>query len=185
MDDFALIQEIKKGSGDAFRTLVERYQDRVLNLVHQYVSDRSDCEDIAQEVFVKVHRKLDSFRSQSSFYTWLYRIAVNTATDHLKRRRRDPSVSLESLPPVFEEAESAGPAPDKSLMDEEFRERIASAVETLPEPYKTVLILREFEDRTYEQMAEILECSLGTVESRLFRARQRLRDKLTAYLRQG
>ena len=70
-------------------------------------------------------------------------------------------------------------------MDEEFRERIASAVETLPEPYKTVLILREFEDRTYEQMAEILECSLGTVESRLFRARQRLRDKLTAYLRQG
>lgn len=183
MDDNDLIEEIRRGCGDSFNLLVEKYQDRVLNLVHQYVSDRSECEDVAQDVFVKVYRKLELFKGQSSFYTWLYRIAVNTATDHLKRRRRDTAVSLESLPPVFEEAESSGPAPEKAMIDEEFRKRIGEAVETLPEPYKTVLILREFEECSYDQIAKILECSMGTVESRLFRARQRLREKLTSYLR--
>lgn len=184
MEDNDLILEIKRGCTDSFRTLVERYQDRVLNLVRQYLSDRADCEDVAQEVFVKVYRKLDSFKGQSSFYTWLYRIAVNTATDCLKRRRRDPSVSLESLPPVFDEAVSNDPAPEKSMMDQELRSRLAEAVESLPEPFKSVLVLREFEDCSYEQMAEILGCSMGTIESRLFRARQRLREKLTSYLRQ-
>jgi len=184
LDDSALIQEIKTGSGDAFQALVERYEDRVFALVHQYVKDRSECEDVAQEAFVQGFRKIGSFRGQSSFYTWLYRIAVNTATDHLKRKRRDPSVSLEALPPVFEET-APSTAPDKALIDREFRARLSEAVEALPEPFKTVLILREFEDCTYEQMAEILECSIGTIESRLFRARQRLREKLTSYLRSG
>lgn len=183
MDENDLIRDAKRGCAESFRSLVRRYEDRVLTLVHQFVGNRDESEDVAQEVFVKVYRKLDSFRYQSSFYTWLYRIAVNAATDHLKKRRRDPSVSLEALPPVFEDARPDDPAPYQSLLDEEVRERIGEAVEALPEPFKTVLILREFEDCTYEQIAEILDCSMGTVESRLFRARQRLREKLMSYLR--
>jgi RNA polymerase sigma-70 factor (ECF subfamily) len=184
LDDLALIREIRKGSHDAFRVLVERYSERVLNVVYQLVGDRNESEDVVQDIFVKVYRKLDSFELRSSFYTWLYRIAVNTASDHLKRRRRrDEAVSLEALPPIFEDGSRLARSPHRAVLDDELRARIDRAVESLPEPYKTVLILREFEDCSYEQMAEILGCSIGTVESRLFRARQRLREKLMSYLR--
>jgi len=183
LDDIALIQEIKRGSQDAFRILVDRYGERILNLVHQFLGDRGESEDVVQEIFVKVFRKLDSFHFRSSFYTWLYRIAVNTAADYRKRRQRqEVGMSLEALPPVFEDASPLGRKPDRALLAEELRTRIDQAVEALPEPFRTVLVLREFEGCSYEEMAEILGCSIGTVESRLFRARQRLREKLGGYV---
>jgi RNA polymerase sigma factor (sigma-70 family) len=184
VDDFALVREVREGSEAAFRVLVERYQDRVVRLVYRYLGDQDESEDVAQEIFLKVFRKLDSFQFESSFFTWLYRIAINAAQDRIKgRRRRRATASLDDLPPVFEStASDAGPA-DRVLLSQEVAIAVRQKVDELPAKYRTVLILREFEGHTYEEISQILECSIGTVESRLFRARQRLMRKLQAFWR--
>lgn len=183
MDDFALVREVREGSEAAFRALVERYQDRIVNLVYRYLGDQDESEDVAQEIFLKVFRKLDSFQFESSFYTWLYRIAVNAAQDRIKRRRRRQAASLDDLPPVFEStASDAGPA-DRVVLAQEVVAAVREKVDELPPRYRTVVILREFEGHSYEEISRILKCSIGTVESRLFRARQRLMRKLQRFWR--
>jgi RNA polymerase sigma-70 factor, ECF subfamily len=183
VDDFALVREVRQGSEAAFRALVERYQDRVVSLVHRFLGDQDESEDVAQEVFLKVHRKLDTFQFESSFYTWLYRIAVNAAQDRVKRRRRQRAASLEDLPPVFAStASDAGPT-DRVVLADEVAAAVRAKVEELPPKYKAVIVLREFEGHTYEEISAILACSIGTVESRLFRARQRLMRKLQRFWR--
>lgn len=178
-EDDDLVEAARNGDEAAFAALVERYSGRLWTLVAGMVRDRLAAEDVLQEVFFKVHRKLPTFEGKSRFYTWLYRVAFNTATDHLKKRRLDRSQSVEDLGSF--ELEGA-PAPDEELRDGELRRRLAEAISELPPRYRDILVLREYEECSYEDIAAILGCSKGTVESRLFRARARLRDKLKGWI---
>ena len=178
--DVELIDAILEGSESAFQQLIERYKDRLFGLLGRLVRDRFAVEDLAQEVFVKVFRKLHTFNQDSAFYTWMYRIAVNAATDHLERmgRRRLALVEDASVLDTGErEPEYAGSA--EPVIADEMRRVTREIVQHLPEKYRTILILREYEDLSYTDMAEVLGCSIGTVESRLFRARKRFKDALT------
>ena len=174
-----LIAAAAAGDHGAFQTLVETHQARIHRLLSRFTRDPGELEDLGQEVFVKVFRKLHTFQHDSAFYTWLYRIAVNTATDYLGRqhRRRLHLVETDAeLDAVRQHEKTAGSA--APLLEEEVRRVTREVLATLPDKYRTILLLREFEDLSYTDMAEVLECSLGTVESRLFRARQRFKEAL-------
>lgn len=179
-DESALIAAAVGGDHGAFRALVEAYADRLHRLIGRFTRDPGEIEDLAQEVFVKVYRKLGTFQRESAFYTWLYRIAVNTATDFLSRGRRrrlrlvDTDAELEAAG-----AGTRGDVTVDPLLDEELRRVTREVLETLPEKYRNILILREYEDLSYTDMAAVLQCSMGTVESRLFRARQRFKEALS------
>ena len=177
--DDALIDASLAGDESAFAALIERYQDRLFRLLGRYTRDRGEVEDLAQEVFVKVFRKLHTFQRDSAFFTWLYRVGVNTANDRLetKRRRRLHLVgTTEELDSGARGSDEDGAA--QPLMESELREVTREILSTLPDKFRTVLILREYEDMSYTQMAEVLEISIGTIESRLFRARKRFKDAL-------
>ncbi len=180
--DQELIAAILAGSEAAFGTLVDRYKDKVFRLLGRYCRDAIECEDLAQDVFLKVFRKLDTFQHESAFFTWLYRIAVNAATDHLSRasRRRLKLVEDDAVLDVCGQAarDQDQDNPAAPLMRAELAAVTRQIVAKLPEKYRTILILREFEDLSYNEIAEVLQCNLGTVESRLFRARQRFKDAL-------
>ncbi len=178
-DDSVLVQETLEGNPLSFQLLVERYQERIFGLVRHYASNAVEMEDIVQDTFVKAYRKLGSFQHQSSFSTWLHRIAVNTALDFLKRTGRNPVLAVEDP----ESAPGApGPRavapPDASLEQSEIVAITRRVLDELPEIFRTVLVLREFEDLAYQEMADLLGISIGTVESRLFRARARFKDVL-------
>ncbi|MCA9320240.1 MAG: RNA polymerase sigma factor [Planctomycetes bacterium] len=179
-DDEALIARAGNGDESAFAELVERYSDRIYTLVSSMVRDRSEAEDVVQEVFFKVYRKLEGFEGKSSFYTWLYRVSLNAATDHLKKRRNDRARSAEDF--VLNEVPQPGAAPGRRMDRGELRLKMAEAIASLPPKYRDILVLREYQDCSYEEIAQVLGCSKGTVESRLFRARARLRDRLAPYL---
>jgi RNA polymerase sigma-70 factor (ECF subfamily) len=173
------------GGDDAFAELVRRYEGQIFRLLDRFTKDSQETEDLAQEVFLKVYRKLHTFQFNSSFYTWLYRIAANTASDFASRRKRRRLMFAEDVSEL--DTGGAGDprdrgrereAPADPLMRSEM-ERITRAIlHTLPTKYRTILILREYEDLSYTQMSEVLGCSIGTVESRLFRARQRFKAEL-------
>ncbi len=178
-DEPALIAAAVGGDHGAFRALVEGYAERLHRLIGRFTRDPGEIEDLAQEVFVKVYRKLGTFQHESAFYTWLYRIAVNTATDFLSRSRRrrlrlvDTDAELEAAG-----AGTRGDVTVEPLLDDELRRVTREVLATLPEKYRNILILREYEDLSYTDMAAVLQCSMGTVESRLFRARQRFKEAL-------
>lgn len=178
-DDESIITSILDGDDAAFATLVSRYQDRVFRLLGRFTRDRVEVEDLAQDVFVKVFRKLHTFQRDSSFFTWLYRIAVNTATDALTRRSRRRLRLVEDAAQLdggVRDAEDVGA--DAPLLEAELQAVTRELVDRLPEKYRTILLLREYEDLSYNQISEVLECSIGTVESRLFRARQRFKEAM-------
>lgn len=179
MDEKKLVQESQKGSGEAFRVLVDRYKDRILNIIFRIVGDRNECEDVAQEVFVKAYTRIDGFGFKSSFYTWLYRIAVNTAVDYAKKRRSRRALSLEELPVELGARKNS---PLDEVLHEELSGEIGKAFQNLAPKYRVVVVLREVEGCSYEEIAEILKCSKGTVESRLFRARAKLKERLKGFL---
>lgn len=166
----------------AFRMLTVRHQDRIHKLVAGYTKDALEAEDVTQEVFVKVFSKLEGFQGDSAFFTWLYRIAVNTAIDWTSKKKRRPvhlSDDLTTLEGSASSAETRTPeAPDASMLLEERARVTREILEELSPQYKAVLVLREFEDLSYLAIAETLSCSLGTVESRLFRARAQFRGIL-------
>lgn len=180
--DAELIEAILAGSEAAFEALMKRHSDRLFGLLSRFTRDRGEIEDLAQEVFVKVFRKLDTFQQGSAFFTWMYRIAVNTANDHFSRRSRrrlslvEEESVLDAKAPGVNEPDHAGAA--EPLIEEELRRVTREVLDTLPEKYRTILILREFEDLPYTKMAEVLDCSIGTVESRLFRARARFKEAM-------
>jgi len=182
--DQELIAAILDGSEAAFATLLERYKDKVFRLLGRYCRDPIECEDLAQDVFLKVFRKLDTFNHESAFFTWLYRITVNAATDFLSRASRRRLRLVEDEAVLDDGARNHGArdrdaqSPAAPLMREELATVTRQIVDKLPEKYRTILILREFEDLSYNEIAEVLQCNLGTVESRLFRARQRFKDQL-------
>lgn len=178
-DDATLIAAALAGSEQAFAALIGRYQDRLFRLLSRYTRDAVECEDLAQEVFLKVFRKLHTFQQDSAFYTWLYRIAVNTATDHCSRQSRrrlqlvEDEVVLDSGKPRREPE-----AIDEPLLAHELAQVTRAVLDQLPEKYRTILVLREYEDLSYTEIAAVLGINLGTVESRLFRARQRFKEAL-------
>ena len=173
-----LIAAVLDGSEAAFGELVDRYKDRVFRLLSRYCRDSVECEDLAQDVFLKVFRKLHTFKHDSQFFTWLYRITVNAATDHLSRAGTRKLRLVEDTA-VFERGDQEDSSPTASLEAEELGQITRAIVDQLPEKFRTILVLREFEGLSYTEIADVLEIQLGTVESRLFRARQRFKDALT------
>ncbi len=180
-EDSSLVQETLEGNQLSFQLLIERYQERIFGLVRHYTRSSVEIEDIVQDTFIKAFHKLSTFQHQSSFSTWLYRIAVNTALDVLTRSGRSPVQAVED-PEALSQEGVASPVriqpPDSRLEREEITKITHEVMEELPEIFRTVLVLREFEDRTYQEMADLLGISIGTVESRLFRARARFKDAL-------
>ena len=181
-DDRQLVARAGRGDEAAFRTLVERYTPRIYTLVSGMLANPSDVEDVVQEVFFKVHRKMDGFAWKSAFFTWLYRIALNTATDHLKKRKHRRTTSLDELT-GFDAPDEQCPTPTAELDHQDLRRILAGAIAELPRKYRDILVLREYEQLSYDDIAGVLGCSKGTVESRLFRARARLKDKIGSLLR--
>ncbi|MBM4060318.1 MAG: sigma-70 family RNA polymerase sigma factor [Planctomycetes bacterium] len=177
--DQQLIAAVLDGSEPAFAALIDRYKDRLFRLLSRYCRDPAECEDLAQEVFLKVFRKLDTFQHESAFYTWLYRIAVNAATDHMSRASRKRLRLVEDDAVLdLGPRDHAAASPDAPLLRAELAAATRKIVDSLPVKYRTILILREYEDLSYTEIAAVLQCNLGTVESRLFRARQRFKQAL-------
>ena len=185
-EDAVLVRETLGGNQLSFQLLVERYQDRIFGLVRHYTRNAVELEDLVQDTFIKAFHRLETFQHQSSFSTWLYRIAVNTSLDFLKRCGRNPVQAVEdpelvgNSPGVLASGHGTRElaAPDAALERQEVAEVTHEALEQLPEIFRTVLVLREFEEMAYQDIADLLGISIGTVESRLFRARARFKEAL-------
>ena len=181
MDEKELIQRSQSGDGEAFGVLVERYKAKVFSLVYGFTRDRAAADDLAQEVFIKAYYSLPKFKAESGFGTWLYRIAVNHAKDFLRKsRQRQKEVSIEDVGEQALEAPGAGP--EENREEEGRRQVIREALERLPEKYRVILTLRDIDGLSYEDISGIMKLSPGTVDSRLHRARRKLRDKLAGRL---
>jgi len=182
VDDHDLVEAAKRGDRDAFRTLFERYHRRAYALAFGVVRHHDDALDVVQDAFIKAHKHLDKFEGNSSFYTWLYRIVMNLAIDHLRKHRRVRPVELDEtridegddtlLPKIL------GGNPGRALMDKEIRARIDQALDELSENHRAVLVMRELEGFSYEEMAQAMGCSKGTIMSRLFHARRNMQKRL-------
>jgi RNA polymerase sigma-70 factor (ECF subfamily) len=184
--DNELIERVKNGEKSAYDLLVLKYQQRVVNLVSRFVRNHSDALDVTQEAFIKAYRALPNFRGDSAFYTWLYRIAVNTAKNQLAVQSRRPKISdydvsdleqIEGNTALKDEA-----TPESLLLKDELQATVLKAIEDLPEDLKTAIMLREIEGLSYEEIACVMECPIGTVRSRIFRARESIDKKMSPLL---
>jgi len=183
-----LVQEAKDGSMAAFDELIRLFQTRIFNLAYRMVNNREDAGDLTQEIFVKLYRSLNKFRGQSRFSTWLYAVAANHCRSGLRKSRRIGFFESRSLDEPLDAAEGdarhavepvdPGASPALSLEHRELGERIGAVVAGLPEELRSVLVLRDMQGLEYEELARVLNCSLGTVKSRLWRARFRVKDEL-------
>ncbi len=188
LTDQALVDRVKKGDKKAFDELVRKYQKKVANLVARYIRDQAEVLDVTQEAFIKAYNALPNFRGESAFYTWLYRVAINTAKNHIAAAaRRPPREDVEAE--VAEQSEigfrlKEQDTPENLAMLDELSRVLKDALEGLPEDLKTAISLREFEGLSYEEIAEVMDCPVGTVRSRIFRAREALDKKLNPLLRQ-
>jgi RNA polymerase sigma-70 factor (ECF subfamily) len=178
LDDGLLVEQALQGDAHAFQWLVERYQGRLFSLVRHYTKSAVEVEDIVQDTFLKAFSRLDTFQRQSSFYTWLYRIATNTILDFMKRRGRSPVQAVEDPELGAEPSERGVVRPESRLETAEIASITHEVLGELPEIFRAVLILREFEAHAYQDIADMLGISIGTVESRLFRARARFKQRL-------
>ena len=174
--DLELVRRVQRGERGAFDLLVLRYQHKVVKLVARLLRDPAEAEDVAQEAFVKAYRAIGSFRGDSAFYTWLYRIAVNTARNTMASRQRRPldyeAELSESEQSVVESRMRHGDTPEAAALSEEIHRTVNGAIEALPEDLRTAIVLREVEGLSYEEIAEAMDCPVGTVRSRIFRARE-------------
>jgi RNA polymerase sigma-70 factor (ECF subfamily) len=180
--DLALVRRAKRGDYRAFDLLVLKYQSRLVSIAFKYVKEIQLAEDISQEAFIKAYKAIDSFREESAFYTWLYRITANTAKNYLvsKGRRRESSISeLSTLENEDQFVIASHDSPDEILLAQELRNTLFNAVSSLPEDTRTALSLREFEGLNYEEIAKIMNCPVGTVRSRIFRGREALEDLIS------
>lgn len=184
--DLELVKRAQRGERGAFDLLVLRYQHKVVKLVARLLRDPAEAEDVAQEAFVKAYRALGSFRGDSAFYTWLYRIAVNTARNSIASRQRRPldyeADLSESEQSVVESRMRHSDTPEAAALSEEIRATVNRAVEELPEDLRTAIILREVEGLSYEEIAAAMDCPVGTVRSRIFRARESIDRNLKPLL---
>ncbi len=176
----------------AFEELVDRYEDKIFRLAFRFVRNETEAKEIVQDTFLLVWRKLDTFKGDSQFGSWLYRVATNTALMRLRAQRRHPEISTEELPVDYLDNYGQLPAagenwakrPDDELQSDELRRRIQKAVDELPDIYRTVFLIRDVEGLSTEETAEVLEISIPTVKTRLHRARLALRDAITRYFDQ-
>jgi RNA polymerase sigma-70 factor (ECF subfamily) len=173
--DQALVERVQKGDKSAFDVLVLKYQNRIIQLVNRYVRDADEAMDVAQEAFLKAYRAIGRFRGDSAFYTWIYRIAINTAKNHLVASgRRPPGGDIDAQ--EAEQYEGAAglreyDTPERLLLKDEIQASIAKAIDSLPDDLRTAITLRELEGMSYEEIAQTMDCPIGTVRSRIFRAR--------------
>ncbi|MDG6348738.1 RNA polymerase sigma factor RpoE [Luteimonas sp. 8-5] len=180
--DRELVQRVQDGDSAAFDLLVRKYQHRIVALIGRYVADWSECQDVAQEAFLRAYRAIGSFRGDAQFYTWLHRIAVNTAKNHLVASNRRPPTG--DIDVADAEQYDAGirlrdnDTPERELMRQQMEQTVMRAVEALPEELRTAITLREVEGMSYEEIAEKMDCPIGTVRSRIFRAREAIDQEL-------
>lgn len=180
--DQALVDKVKAGDQAAFGVLVSKYQSRIMHLVSRYVRNQAEVEDVTQEAFIKAYRGLKNFRGESAFYTWMYRVAINTAKNHLvSMGRKAPGSDIDAQ--EAEQYESATAlkeyaTPERLLMSEEMRVCIQNTIRDLPIDLKTAITLREYDGLSYEEIAETMDCPIGTVRSRIFRAREAIENAL-------
>ena len=174
--DQSLIERVQRGDKSAFDILVRKYQHKVIKLVSRFIKDPDEAQDVSQEAFLKAYRALPKFRGDSAFYTWMYRIAINTAKNYLvAQKRRLPNVDIEVQDAEQFEGDSAlkeYATPESVLQKDEIEKAVFSTIEQLPGDLKTAITLREIEGLSYEEIAEAMECPVGTVRSRIFRARE-------------
>ncbi|MBP7983316.1 MAG: RNA polymerase sigma factor RpoE [Chromatiaceae bacterium] len=186
LGDQELVARAQAGDRRAFDLLVLKYQQKVAGLIARYLRDPNEVQDVAQEAFIKAYRALGGFRGESAFYTWLYRIAINAAKNHLASRgRRPPRDDIEME--VAEQLESGGRlremgTPENHLLSEEIAQTVQKALDELPEDLRTAIVLRELEGLSYEEIAEAMDCPIGTVRSRIFRARDAIEKRLSPLL---
>lgn len=184
--DQQLVERVQRGDKNAFNLLVKKYQHKVVNLVARYVKNPGDVADVAQETFIKAYRSLPTFRGESAFYTWLYRIAVNTAKNYIVAQgRRPPDMDVEASDAELYDGADAlreQATPENLMMSDQIREAVVAGLEALPEDLRTALTLRELEGLSYEEIAEIMDCPVGTVRSRIFRAREAIDKRLQPLL---
>ena len=184
--DQSLVLRVQQGDKSAFDLLVLKYQHRIMHLVNRYVKDPSEAQDVAQDTFIKAYRALADFRGESAFYTWLYRIAINTAKNYLlsrSRRHFDNEIEVQDAEQVENAAQLKDmDTPENLLMNEQIVKVIKEAIEKLPEEMRIAITLREFEGMSYEEIAEAMDCPIGTVRSRIFRAREAIDEKLLPLL---
>lgn len=180
--DAELVVRVQSGDKSAFDLLVIKYQHKVMKLVSRYIRDSAEVEDVTQEAFIKAYRALANFRGDSAFYTWLYRIAINTAKNFLvSRGRRPPSSDIEvETAEVLEGAASLreNATPERNLLRDEIANTVQQAIEALPEDLRTAITLREIDGLSYEDIAQVMTCPIGTVRSRIFRAREAIDTEL-------
>ncbi|WDE12807.1 RNA polymerase sigma factor RpoE [Thalassomonas haliotis] len=184
--DQELVERVQRGDKNAYNLLVRKYQHKVANLVSRYVKNHSDVADIVQEAFIKAYRALPNFRGDSAYYTWLYRIAVNCAKNHMVAKgRKPPGSDVEIEDAEFYDGGDAlreNASPEKLLLTQEIKKVIFDTIEQLPEDLRTAINLRELEGLSYEEIATIMECPVGTVRSRIFRARDAIDKKIRPLL---
>ena len=187
--DQQLVDRVRQGDKRAYDMLVIKYQHRVLGLVGGYVSDFQEVQDVTQEAFIKAYRALERFRGDSSFYTWLYRIAVNTAKNHLvSKGRRLPETDIDIHDVDFLESSNVlrvVDTPERKLYCDEIEQVIHEVIQRLPDELRTAVMLREFDGLSYEEIADVMECPVGTVRSRIFRAREAIDREIRPLLGQN
>ncbi|BBG30685.1 MULTISPECIES: RNA polymerase sigma factor RpoE [Zymobacter] len=184
--DQQLVERAQKGDSRAFDLLVRKYQHKIIGLVSRYVHDSGDVQDVAQEAFIKAYRALGKFRNDSAFYTWMYRIAINTAKNHVVARgRRPPSSDLDIVD--AEVLDNSGrladmETPESAMARDQLESVVYDAIDNLTEDLRTAITLRELEGLSYEDIAEVMQCPVGTVRSRIFRAREAVDARIQALL---
>ena len=180
--DHELVRRVQAGDSTAFDLLVRKYQHRIVGLIGRYIADWSECQDVAQETFLRAYRALANFRGDAQFYTWLHRIAVNTAKNHLvSQKRRPPTDDID-----VEDAEQYASGlrlrdndtPERELMRQQLEQTVMRAVEALPEELRVAITLREVDGLSYEEIAKKMDCPIGTVRSRIFRAREAIDQEM-------
>jgi RNA polymerase sigma-70 factor (ECF subfamily) len=185
--DQELVERAQSGDKRAFDLLVLKYQHKIINLISRYLRDSNDVQDVAQEAFIKAYRALPRFRGDSAFYTWIYRIAINTAKNHLvSMSRRPPASDIDAMDAEQYEGHMnirENATPERLLLKDEIEKVVFSAMDDLPDDLRTAITLRELEGLSYEEIAEAMECPVGTVRSRIFRARDAINSKIEPLLK--
>ena len=182
--DQQLVERVQKGDKRAFDLLVLKYQHKIAGLVSRYIHDSHEVLDVSQEAFIKAYRAIGRFRGDSAFYTWLYRIAINTAKNHLvSRSRRPPDSDVEIADAEYFEGASKlkdNDSPENELYKAELEKTVFKAIHQLPEDLRTAVTLREFDGMSYEEIAEVMQCPVGTVRSRIFRSREAIDNQISS-----
>ena len=186
VSDQQLVERVQQGDNRAFDLLVKKYQHKVMSLISRYVKQQGDVADVAQEAFIKAYRALPNFRGDSAFYTWLYRIAVNTANNYLvSQGRKPPASDIDAEDAEFYEGAGAlrdSASPERQMLSDEIRDVVLKTIDELPDDLRRAITLREIEGLGYEEIALEMDCPIGTVRSRIFRAREAIDNQLRPLL---